>query len=107
MTGPGGTNTVTKTGLINVRPGAPARITVSPESVAVAVQSTAAFVAEIEDAYGNAATASVEWRVIGGGGSIDASGAFTAGTAARPFPNTIRVRQPRVPSLASSPSSCN
>ncbi len=90
VTGPGGNNSIAHT--VSITPGTPARLTIDPAEAAVQVQGSSTFTAATEDIFGNAVNAPVTWSIVSGGGSVDASGAFTAGTAAGLFPNTIRAR---------------
>ena len=58
-------------------------VTLSPTSASVATGSTKQFTASVLDQFGNAiASPSVTWSVASGGGTISASGLYTAAAAA-------------------------
>jgi hypothetical protein len=59
-------------------------IAVTPASATVSVGGTQAFTAQGYDQHGNPIAAAVAWTV-GGGGTIDSAGTFTATTAGGPF----------------------
>jgi hypothetical protein len=66
---------------VTVGPGPVARITVKPDGAVCWRDSTLAFVASAEDAFGNPTGATMSWTSLGGGGTIGpATGVFT-GTA--------------------------
>src|SRR5688500_210260 len=74
-------------------PGRLTTLTVSPASATLAAGGTQQFTVAGSDADGNALQIDGEaWAVVAGGGTINATtGAFTAGTVAGTFTNTIRV----------------
>ena len=76
---------------VNVTAGALASITVTPNPATLITQTTQLFAAVGRDASGNIVPIAPSWSVVAGGGSVDAGGAFTAGTAAGTFTNTVRA----------------
>jgi hypothetical protein len=65
-------------------------IAVAPDGVSVASGGSEQFTAEAEDQYGSPFAASFTWSVSGGG-SIDASGLFTADTVGGPYTVTAEA----------------
>ncbi|MCE9668468.1 right-handed parallel beta-helix repeat-containing protein [Myxococcus stipitatus] len=83
---------MTRTTGVTVTPGALSRIDLAPGSPTVPVGGTVMFSAKTFDAYGNEVPSpAATWRVVNGGGLIDASGVFTAGTTLGTFTDTIQV----------------
>ncbi|HVP57933.1 MAG TPA: hypothetical protein VMU02_07520 [bacterium] len=77
--GPGVSDT---TGIITCTAGRLARLEIAPDSAATRVGGTINFSASGFDAYGNSASVgTLAWSVIGGVGTIDAAGVFTASTS--------------------------
>lgn len=76
---------------ITVTAGPLSSITVTPSPVVLAIGGTQTFVAVGRDATGNVVTITPTWSVINGGGSISATGVFTAGTASGTYPNTVQA----------------
>lgn len=74
-----------------VTTGALATITVTPNPDTLDVLTTQQFVAVGRDAGNNVVPITPTWSVTNGGGSIDASGLFTAGNTAGTFTNTVRA----------------
>lgn len=72
-------------------PGKLASIAISPNSDTLAAGGAQQFVATGQDADGNAVSITPTWSVVAGGGSINSSGRFTAGTDGGTFPNTVRA----------------
>jgi hypothetical protein len=68
-----------------------ATITVTPSPVTVLPGAQQQLLATPRDVGGNPVGAPVEWAVVNGGGSISASGVFTAGSVAGTYVNTIRA----------------
>ncbi len=68
-----------------------ASITVSPNPSTVVVGTTRQFTAVARDIRGNALTAPTTWAVVAGGGSINASGLFTAGSVVGTYANTVQA----------------
>jgi hypothetical protein len=64
-------------------------ITVTPDPATVPVNGTQQFIAVGRDAGGNIVPITPVWSVINGGGLINASGLFTAGTVTGTFLNTV------------------
>jgi hypothetical protein len=68
-----------------------ATITVSPNPANVLVNGTQQFSAVGKDGLGNVVVIVPIWSVINGGGTITASGLFTAGATAGVFANTVKA----------------
>lgn len=66
-------------------------ITVTPNPDTTVVGGTQQFVAVGRDAGNNVVAITPVWTVINGGGSINASGLFTAGNTPGSFTNTVRA----------------
>lgn len=79
----------TGTATVSVSPPALATITVSPDPVSLAAGATQQFTAVGLDADGLVVPITPVWSVVSGGGTISASGLFTAGTAAGSYANTV------------------
>jgi hypothetical protein len=83
---------LTSTATVIVTAGPLASISVTPSPASLAVRGTQQFTAVGRDAGGNVVPITPAWSVVNGGGSIHATtGAFTAGTAAGTFTNTVRA----------------
>lgn len=82
-----------QTGSVTPPPPSPVLTTlvVSPTSVAVDQGATQQFTAQGYDQFGVAMSAVVTWSVVAGGGTINGSGLFTAGSTAGTYSNTIRA----------------
>jgi hypothetical protein len=76
---------------VTVGAGSLSQITLTPNSAPLAIGATQQFLATGKDSRGNTVSVSPVWSVVGGGGSIGASGLFTAGAAAGTFTNTIQA----------------
>ena len=76
---------------VTVTSGTLAGIAIAPGAATVGVRGTQRFVTTGVDANGNAVAESPVWSVIAGGGTIDATGLFTAGTVAGAFPGTVQA----------------
>ncbi len=76
---------------VNVIPGPLATIVVSPNPATVTTNNTQQFTAIGSDAQGNVVAIAPVWSVVNGGGSINASGFFTAGNVAGTFNNTVQA----------------
>jgi len=75
-----------------VTAGPAASIVVTPDPATVQTNATQQFTAVVRDAGGNILAATPVWSVVNGGGTINAAtGLFTAGAVAGPFPNTVRA----------------
>jgi hypothetical protein len=75
-------------------------IAVLPNPVSMQVSTTQQFTASGKDALGNPFAITPIWSVVNGGGTITASGLFTAGTVAGLFTNTIQATSGTVSGLA-------
>jgi PKD repeat protein len=77
-------------------------IVVSPSSVTLAPGETQLFTATGYDQYGNEVSGlTFTWEVVNGGGIIDSSGVFTAGTTAGQYTDTVRATANGVSGYAS------
>jgi hypothetical protein len=76
-----------------------ASITVTP-NVSLGISATQQFVAVGKDADGNVMTIAPVWSVVAGGGAINATGLFTAGTLAGPFVGTVKATVGGISGLA-------
>ncbi|OJT26903.1 hypothetical protein BO221_02520 [Archangium sp. Cb G35] len=63
----------------------------SPNPATVGPSGKVTFTATARDASGYPVPASTSWEILEGGGTIDASGVFTAGTVAGTYANTVRA----------------
>jgi hypothetical protein len=80
----------TSSSTVVVSAGALASITVTPDSVSLAIDATQQYHAVGKDAHGNVVDIPNRvWSVAHGGGTIDTSGVLTAGTLAGTFANSI------------------
>src|SRR4051812_5447964 len=70
-------------------PGSLSSMTISPNPKTMAINGTQQFVALGTDFSGAAVTITPVWSVVAGGGSISATGMFTAGTAPQTYTNTV------------------
>ena len=83
---------ISGTASVTVTPGPLASITVSPPSSNLAIGAHQSFTAVGYDDYDNVVPIAPTWLVVGGGGTIDTSGIFTADTVAGTFTNTVVAR---------------
>jgi hypothetical protein len=83
---------ISGTASVTVLPGLLASITVSPPSSSLAIGAQQTFTAVGYDDYDNIVPITPTWLVVSGGGTVDASGVFTAGTVAGTFTNTVVAR---------------
>ena len=74
-------------------PGVLTTILVAPSPATVGLQATQQFTAVGKDASGNVVTITPTWSVAAGGGTISATGLFTAGATAGTFTNTVKASQ--------------
>ena len=82
----------TTTASITVRPGPLDRVVVKPGSATLGPEEILPFTVQAFDAYGNDMTQlQTFWRVVQGGGTINESGTFTAGTRMGTFAGTVSV----------------
>jgi len=79
------------TATVVVTVGAVATIAVTPASSGLEVSTTRQFTAVARDVGGNVVTGAVVWSVVAGGGTINGTGLFTAGTVAGVFLNTVQA----------------
>jgi hypothetical protein len=84
---------ISGTAAVTVLPGPLASITVTPPSSSLAIGAQQTFTAVGYDDYDNVVAITPTWLVVSGGGAIDSSGVFTAGTVAGTFTNTVMARQ--------------
>jgi hypothetical protein len=84
---------VSGTGSVVITPGSLATITLTPDSTSVTVGGTQQLTAVGRDANNNVVPITPVWSVVAGGGTIDSTGLFTAGTTAGSYPGTLRVAQ--------------
>lgn len=80
---------VTAAATVTVTAGTLASIVVMPASTTLSTGGTQQFTAAGTDGNGNPVSIAPVWSVASGGGTISASGVFTAGTVAGSFPNTV------------------
>ena len=76
---------------VTVVAGALATITVTPNPQALAVGATQQFTAVGRDASNNVVPITPVWSVVASGGTINATGLFTAGLVTGTFANTVRA----------------
>jgi len=69
-----------------------ATITVTPNPSMLVVGATQQLTATGKDASGNPVAFTPTWSIVAGGGTIGATGLFTAGTVNGTFPNTVEAR---------------
>lgn len=82
---------VTGFATVNVTNGALTSITVSPNPGAMQLGGTQQFTAVGRDANGNTVAITPTWSVVNGGGSINATGLFTAGYSAGTYNGTVKA----------------
>jgi hypothetical protein len=84
--------TISGTATVTVTIGPLATITVTPNPVTLAANSSQTFTAVGTDAGGNVVAITPVWSVVNGGGTIVAtSGVFTSGSTAGTFANTVKA----------------
>ncbi|XXF79847.1 MYXO-CTERM sorting domain-containing protein [Myxococcaceae bacterium GXIMD 01537] len=84
-------NGVSGQATVTVQPGALASIEVTPNPVTLGINGVQQFTATGKDAVGNTVSLTPTWSVVNGGGTLDASGRFTAGTTPGTYANTVKV----------------
>ncbi len=89
----------TATVLVTVGPLASIAVTMTPSSLAIGTGQQ--FTAVGKDAGGNVIPITVVWAVINGGGTVNATGMFTAGMVSGTFTNTVRASSGGVSGTAS------
>lgn len=82
---------ISGTATVTVTVGPLASITVTPNPATLAIGTAQQFTAVGKDAVGNAVTINPTWSVVAGGGTISASGNFTAGNTLGTFANTVQA----------------
>lgn len=80
---------VTSSSTVTVTAGPLATITVTPSTVTLAAGATQQFTAVGHDAGNNVVAIAPTWSVASGGGTINGTGLFTAGTVAGTFTNSV------------------
>src|SRR6185312_1827802 len=89
-----GTVSATATVVVMSTPPAPpplATITVTPNPDSTQVGAAQKFTAVGRDGNGNISAITPVWSVVNGGGSIDSTGRFTAGSTPGTFTNTVKA----------------
>ena len=86
-----GALTAVTSGTVTVSAGPLATVTVTPNPATVAAAATQQFSAAGTDAQGNPVAITPTWSVVSGGGTISASGLFTAGATPGTYSNTVRA----------------
>ncbi|HSW30240.1 MAG TPA: ice-binding family protein [Longimicrobiales bacterium] len=74
---------------VTVTPGPLASITVTPNPTTLSVGLSRLFTAAGRDANGNMVAITPTWSIVAGGGTINTSGLFTAGSTPGTFTNTV------------------
>jgi hypothetical protein len=82
---------VAGTASVTVSPSALASITVTPNPKILVISGTQQFTAVGRDASGNILSITPTWSVVAGGGAINTTGLFTAGTGAGTFASTVKA----------------
>jgi hypothetical protein len=91
---------VTGTATVILTIGPIATIVVTPNPATLAIGGTQQFTAVGKDANGNVVTFTPTWTVLAGGGTMNSTGFFTAGTTSGTFTNTIQASNSAVVGLA-------
>jgi len=92
---------VSGTAGVTVQTGALSQLVIAPAATSLQAGAVAAFAASGRDALGNTVAVTPVWAVVAGGGTINVSGVFTAGTTAGAFANTIRAEANGLTAFAS------
>ena len=82
---------ISATATVVVTAGALASIVVTPNPATMGINATQQFTAVGRDADGNAVVFAPTWSVVAGGGAVNATGLFTAGTVLGTFANTVQA----------------
>jgi Ice-binding-like len=83
---------ISATATVIVTAGPVATITVTPNPGTLPINTTLQYTAVGKDAFNNVVTPFTPvWSVVSGGGSINATGLFTAGSVAGTFTNTVKA----------------
>ncbi|MBM4781560.1 MAG: hypothetical protein GQE15_28120, partial [Archangiaceae bacterium] len=86
---------------ITIQAGALASLTITPPLAMIQAGGTAGFSVVGRDSMGSVVSVTPTWSVVSGGGTINASGIFQAGTAAGTFANTVRAEANGLTAFAS------
>ena len=78
-------------GTVTVTAGPLASVTVTPNPATMAINGTQQFTATGRDASGNTVAITPTWSVVAGGGAINTTGLFTAGTVPGTYTNTVNA----------------
>jgi PKD repeat protein len=89
VSGPSGSDTEIIPSYVVVEPGPVVEFGIEPDFATVEVQGSRQFTAVGVDAYGNSIPVEAMWSIEDVDGTIDTTGAFTAGTTAEPIGGTI------------------
>jgi hypothetical protein len=93
--------TITGSASITVTSGAVATVVVSPTPATLAQGATQQFTAVAKDANGNVITPfAPTWSVVASGGTVNATGLFTAGATVGTFTNTVKAASGAASGLA-------
>ncbi len=79
------------TASVTVTAGALTSMTVTPNPKGLAINGAQQFTVVGRDANGNTVSITPTWSVVAGGGAINSSGLFTAGTVAGTFASTVKA----------------
>ncbi|MBL8923425.1 MAG: hypothetical protein JNJ54_31520, partial [Myxococcaceae bacterium] len=93
--------TVAGSANVTIQAGALASLTIAPPLAMVQAGGTSGFTVTGRDAMGVVVPVTPTWSVVSGGGTINASGIFTAGTTAGTFANTVRAEANGLTAFAS------
>lgn len=66
-------------------------ITVTPNPLVIVQNTSRQFTAVARDSRGNIITDGSSWSIVAGGGTINSTGMFTAGSALGPYANTVQA----------------
>ncbi|HSJ09975.1 MAG TPA: hypothetical protein VK928_08670, partial [Longimicrobiales bacterium] len=94
--------TVNGVATVVVTAGPLANMVITPDPATMAVGATQQYIATSTDAFGNVIANSPTWTVTNGGGTINATGLFTAGTTPGAFNNTIRAQSGGISATATA-----
>jgi hypothetical protein len=94
--------TISGTASVTVTVGSLATIAVTGAAGDLAINGTQQFAAVGKDAAGNVVAITPTWSVVAGGGTINASGMFTAGTTTGTFANTVKATSGAISGTASA-----
>ena len=84
--------TLTASAIVTVVPAALSQVVLGPPTVALGIGMEQQYVAIAGDRFGNRIPeAKLAWSVVDGGGAVDASGLFTAGSIPDTYADTVQV----------------